>query len=137
MLTLLPPFVLGVQLGEEGNTRLAGRLSIYFVKEEEKEEKEGDDEGENEDDEDDDDDESSDSDEEDEQDDNIESAADIQVEDVGKVEAFTNLRSPDHHNSHSSSRSMTQILTTWTSNLKKTRLNKAVVLAFLIWDRVS
>ena len=70
--------------GEEGNTRLHGRLSIYFVKEEEKEnqgdEDDEDDDDESETDEDDSEDESDDEDEEEDQ--NIETAADTQVGDI-------------------------------------------------------
>jgi hypothetical protein len=91
------------------------------VKEEEKEEKEGDDEDENEDGEDDEDDESSDSDEEEEQDDNIETAADIQVEDVGK---YRNARAEIClyiTQLTLFSRIINQIPTTWILSPRKTR----------------
>jgi len=70
--------------GEEGNTRLAGRLSIYFVKEEEKQ---GEGDGEEEDDEEEetesDSEEDTDNEDEDEEEDrNIQTAADTQVDDV-------------------------------------------------------
>lgn len=70
--------------GEEGNTRLAGRLSIYFVKEEEKDNQDDDDDEDDEDesetDEDDSEDETEDEDEEEDR--NIETAADTQVGDI-------------------------------------------------------
>ena len=69
--------------GEEGNTRLAGRLSIYFVKEEEKDNDDDDDDEDDDDESETDEDSEEETDDEDEEEDhNIETAADTQVGDI-------------------------------------------------------
>ena len=69
--------------GEEGNTRLAGRLSIYFVKEEEKDNDDDDDDEDDDDESESDEDSEEETDDEDEEEDrNIETAADTQVGDI-------------------------------------------------------